>query len=302
MAQSIDQSRWDCVIVGAGPAGLTAAVYVARYLRRGLVLHDNQSRAALIPTSHNLPGYSGGISGVEFLADLRRQAESFGAIIERSAVTRLERASDGFTLGTSSRLISADRVILATGVQDISPDIPELGGLIFDGQVRYCPVCDGYEAADKRIAVIGPLEQAIKKADFLRTYSASVTVLSPQQPSAEQVNQLEESSVTLVVGRITGIERGGQLLLSLSDGQRLTFDILYPAMGCSVRSDLGRAVGAEVDHAGAYKVDAQQQTTVVGLYAIGDVVSCLDQIAVGTGHAAIAATALHNSLDRNRRR
>jgi thioredoxin reductase (NADPH) len=301
MARSINQSRWDCVIIGAGPAGLTAAVYVARYLRRVLVLHDNQSRAALIPTSHNVPGYSGGISGVELLSDLRRQAEIYGATIERSAVARLGKTSDNFTLETSLRVISADRVILATGVQDINPDIPELRGLIFDGQVRYCPVCDGYEAADKRIAVIGPLAQAIKKADFLRTYSASVTIISPQQPSPEEVEILREASITIVVDRPAAIERGNDLIIVLSDGQSLSFDVLYPAMGCFIRSELGTALGAEVDDTGAYKVDAQQQTSVEGLYAIGDVVSCLDQIAVGTGHAAIAATAMHNSLRRNRR-
>jgi len=293
--------RHDCVIVGAGPAGLTAAVYLGRFLRRVLVLHDGTSRAALIPTSHNFPGYSDGISGIELLAELERQALAYGAAIDQAEVTEIEKRADTFIVRTSTDAIAADRVILATGAIDVSPDIPGLRGSIFDGQVRYCPICDGYEAMDKRIAVLGPLVQAMRKAEFLRTYTGALTIVSSQKPSPEDIKRLHEAGIGIEAGQIREIERAQDLTILLGNGKRLTFDIIYPAMGCSVRSELGTALGAETDEAKALKVDPHQQTTVKGLYAIGDVVSCLDQIAVGTGHAAIAATAIHNSLRSNRR-
>jgi len=300
MKDGIRKERcWDCVVVGAGPAGLTAAVYLARYLRLVLVLHDGESRAALIPTSHNIPGYSGGISGQQLLSDLSRQASRYGAAIERANVSQIDKDGDAFILRTASGALRASRVILATGVVDISPDIPGLHGSIFDGQIRYCPICDGYEAADKRIAVLGPLPHAIRKAEFLRTYSRLLTVITSQEPSREEIERVDDPSIHVECSGVRDIQGGKEMKVTFMSGKIQAFDIIYIAMGCSVRSDLGVALGASVDQAGALKVDAQQETSVKGLYAVGDVVSCLDQISVGTGHAAIAATAVHNSLPRN---
>jgi thioredoxin reductase (NADPH) len=295
------ERHWDCVVVGAGPAGLAAAVYLARFLRHVLVLHNGTSRAALIPTSHNVPGYSGGITGPELLSALSRQASDYGAAIKQAEVSRIDKDGNGFILRTPSGEVGASRVILATGVVDVSPDIPALRDSVFDGQVRYCPICDGYEAIDQRIAVLGPLAHATRKAEFLRTYSDRVTVITLQEPSPEQIERLNDTSIQIECSELSDIARGKDLTVALKNGKRRAFDIIYVAMGCSIRSGLGVALGASVDEAGALEVDAYQETKVNGLYAVGDVVSCLDQIAVGTGHAAIAATAVHNSLPRNLR-
>jgi thioredoxin reductase (NADPH) len=93
--------------------------------------------------------------------------------------------------------------------------------------------------------------------------------------------------------------QGEQMVTVMNDGTYETFDVIYPVLGCDVRSELGTKLGASHNHLGCLKVDPHQQTTVGGLYAVGDVVSDLHQIAVGTGRAAVAATHIHNSLPRN---
>ncbi len=114
---------FDCVIVGGGPAGLTAAVYLGRFKRRVLVVDAHSSRARYIPTSHNCPGFPDGISGTELLIALRQQARQFGARFKRGTVLSLSRRSDGFVLKTRSATISAATVLLATGIVDILPRV-----------------------------------------------------------------------------------------------------------------------------------------------------------------------------------
>lgn len=288
--------HWDCLIIGAGPAGLTAAIYLGRFLRRVAVLHNGSSRAALIPTSHNFPGFSDGISGLDLLKDLRRQASIYGAVIEEGDVKEIRQQDGAFSAVTSSSVVTARRLILATGILDSNPEIAGLRGSVFDGQVRYCPICDGYEAMDKTIAVLGPIRSAMRKALFLRTYSSHVAVVTPDTPTAEQQTALGDAGIALHCGHVADIHRGKALTITLAGGRPMSFDTLYPAMGCNIRARLATDLGADTDESGALKVDAHQQTSVKGLYAVGDVVSCLDQMSVGIGHAAIAATAVHNEL------
>ncbi len=286
----------DCLIIGAGPAGLTAGIYLGRFLRKTLILHDGKSRAALIPNSHNFPGFASGLNGLEFLEILRRQAAAYGARIEVATVTGIVRKQDGFETRTNQGDIFARRVILATGARDHSPEIPGLKDAICDGQLRYCPICDGYEVIDKTLAVIGPYEHARKKALFLRTYTRQVTLISSDAPATPI-----HSAINVETGCVSAIERDTSISVIFADGRRLLFDAIYSALGCSPRSELASSMGSECDQAGALIVDSHQQTRIQGIFAIGDVVSCLDQIAVGIGHAAIAATSVHNSLPDNQR-
>ena len=197
-------------------------------------------------------------------------------------------------------------MVLATGLIDKKPPIPRLADAITEGLVRYCPVCDGFEAADLRIAVLGHAEDACGKALFLRTYSRSVTLLTldGSQPDEKACAELDRAGISRPPASVAVIDHGAgksmkTVIVTLTNGERLTFDTLYPVLGCKVRSKLATALGAEHNKVGGLIVNQHQQTTVPGLYAIGDVVSDLHQIAVGTGHAAVAATHLHRELPRN---
>ena len=293
----------DCLIVGGGPAGLTAAIYLARYRRNVIVFDSGESRAALIPESHNYPGFAHGISGSKLLSVLTGQAEGYGVRIVRSRVTSLVRRENGFVGVHDSGKVAARLALLATGIVDVNPNVEDLEEAISEGSIRYCPVCDGFEATDRRIAVFGSGDDASAKARFLRTYSKEVTLLSQSTgplKAAEEQSALENDYAIEgpVVGELTRSQQGIRAGLG---SRHLDFDIVYPALGCDVRSDLASALGAATTDIGCLKVDGHQRTSIEGLYAAGDVVSDLHQIAVATGHAAVAATHIHHCLPRNPR-
>ena len=290
---------FDCVIIGGGPAGLTAAIYLGRFRRKALVIDAGDSRALKIPTSHNYPGFAEGISGRDLLRVLTQQATQYGAELRRGTVSDLRRDGDGFRVVIEGSDVAAARVLMATGLKDKSPDMPGLRKAVAHAAVRYCPVCDGYEATDQAIAVYGALKDAEAKALFLRTYSRSLTVLPTEAPASADA-KLKQAGIALAPSPPVSFElRDDGVEAVLRDGQRLRFDVLYPVLGCDVRSDLAAALGARCNEVGCLEVDAHQQTTVPGLYAAGDVVSDLHQLAVAAGHAGIAATAIHNSLPHN---
>jgi thioredoxin reductase (NADPH) len=290
----------DCLIVGAGPGGLVAATYLARYRRRIAVVDAGASRARWIPTSHNCPGFPLGVSGTTLLARLREQAEGHGVVVTHGRIESLAREG-----GDAGVFLARDAaggewraatVILATGLVDALPEVDggpgALAAAIEAGTLRLCAICDGYEARDSRIAVLAPAGEAESHARFLRTFSRSVDAIHSDAPYRldcdAQRCRVETSHDAAGKAQGEGV--------AIRD-----YDTLYPLLGGESQAQLARALGAEVDGEGALRTDAHQQTSVDGLYAIGDVVSALNQIAVAVGHAAIAATAVHNRLPPNPR-
>jgi thioredoxin reductase (NADPH) len=294
--------EFDCLIVGGGPAGLTAAIYLARYCRKVVIIDNGESRATLIPKSHNYPGFPHGISGPGLLRTLRQQAETYDIITISARITALKREAAGFVAMFDGYHVKARLVLLATGIVDQTPELPGLKEAVSEGSIRYGPICDGYEATDQRIGVLGHGDDAWSKAKFLRTYSKEVTLLSledcPEQ-NEETARSLRRAHIK-VAGPVRAIERSGDEIRTLLHGdQTLSFDVVYPALGCRVRSDLATELGAKTNHVGCLEVDAHQRTTIEGIYAAGDVVSDLHQIAVAKGHAAVAATHIHKFLPDN---
>lgn len=286
----------DCLIIGGGPAGLTAAIYLARYRRKTLLIDTGESRAALIPESHNYPGFRG-IGGPALLAKLREQAERYGATLTRGTVGALAREDDAFSASAGGETLRARSVLLATGIVDHKPQMQGLSEGIAHGAIGFCPICDGYEAMDRRIGVLGPLSHAGAKALFLRTYSRSLTVFPTEPDGARDV--LVAAGIT-VAERPTAVEPHEEgVTVTTADGHRHMLDVLYPAMGATTRSDLATALGAHCTAFATLYVDERQRTSIPGLYGAGDVVSDLHQLSVATGHAAVAATAIHNSLAPN---
>jgi thioredoxin reductase (NADPH) len=286
----------DVIVIGAGPAGLTAAIYLARFRRRCVVLEDGHSRAQWIPRSHNIPGFTAGIGGHALLATLRQQALQFGAEIRRLGVRSLSFQDDVFVLGTDRETLRSRYVILATGVIDHLPDIDGASEAVRRSLFRICPICDAFEAIDKRIAVIGDGALGEREAAFLRTYSAHVTLLhlgAPQAPdsNASGVDDIERLPIELSNLRI----REDRVTLASSTGER-SFDVVYLALGCSPQHDLARSLDAGCDEHGALQVNAHQETTVPRLYAAGDIVRGLNQVVVAAAESAIAATDIHNKL------
>jgi thioredoxin reductase (NADPH) len=301
MSQSGSQ-HVDTLVIGGGPAGLTCAIYLARYRRNVVVVDSMESRAALIPETHNYPGFADGIAGPHLLDALTTQAGNYGVPIVRDRIKTLQVRDTAFVATHSQAVLSAEKVVLASGLIDRSGPVAGLEEAVEERLVRYCPICDGFEASDLRIAVLGKADDAVKKALFLRTYSRNVTLLklNGSGPWKPRTDELSKAGIRLPTSPLQALRRQGrQIIATMGDGTSEVFDVIYPVLGCDVRSDLGKTLGARHNETGCLEVDAHQQTSVAGLYAIGDVVSDLHQIAVATGHAAIAATHIHNSLPRN---
>lgn len=301
-----DPDLLDCLIVGAGPAGLTAATYLVRFLRRIVVVDAGGSRARWIPESHNCPGFPFGVAGPALLHRLRAQAEGYGANIVSGRIVALERTAQGFAaLDADGRRWRTRNVVLASGIVDRMPRIAgadtELEAAIADGALRLCAVCDGYEASDERIAVLAPVDDAIRHAVFLRTFSRRVDAIAsePGSPSPECAALARAAGVAVRPVAAALRHADHACVVTFADGSQRSYDSVYPVLGGVAQSQLAAALGARLDDNRELVVDRQQQTSVPGLYAIGDVVSALNQISVAVGHAAIAATAIHNRLPHN---
>ena len=286
----------DAIVVGAGPAGLTAAIYLGRFRRRCIVLEDGQSRARWIPTSHNIPGFTAGVGGEEFLGSLKAQALKYGADIRHGHASTLTLSDGVFAVGTVEGTLYSPYVLLATGVRDHLPAIEGAPEAVMRSLLRFCPICDAFEAIDQRIAVIGDGPLGEREAMFLVNYSRHVTLL--------HVGSLDSRAAT--PGFAAGIERiqiqlsdlhiqKDRVTLHVADDER-HFDVVYLALGCSPQHNLARSLRASCDEKGALRVNAHQETTVPKLYAAGDIVRGLNQVVIAAAEAAVAATDIHNKL------
>jgi thioredoxin reductase (NADPH) len=292
---------YDCIIIGGGPAGLTAATYLGRFLRATLVIDAGAGRAASIPTTHNLIGFPEGISGEELLSRMRQHAVGYGAELVSDVAHSITQSKTGFVVGMSSRTVEARTVLLAPGVANHRPNLAQAAHDrgVSRGLIRYCPICDAYEVRGKRVAVLGCSEHGAAEAIFVRRYSETVTLLTEESVQLSLADQADLADGGIAVERAviqTFSINDDDVLVRLSDGQSLSFDTLYVALGSSGRSELARVAGASLSASGCIIVDDHQRTSISGLFAAGDVVEGLDQIAVAAGQAAKAATAIHNFL------
>lgn len=296
-----DDDLLDSLIIGGGPAGLTAALYLVRFNRRIALVDAGDSRAAWIPTSHNFPVFAHGIGGPEMLARQRENLAQYGVTPREARVTGLAKEGGHFvaTLDDDTP-IHARRVLLATGCKDLEPTLPDLPDAVQRGLIRYCPICDGYEARGRKVAVLGHGARGLGEAVFVsRSYSPDVTLLTLGETLSEEDNsRAREHGIRVITARIDALEVEEDRISAIrAGGEEHRFETLYSALGLKVRSDLALALGAEHDEAGALVVDAHCRTTIPGLYAAGDVVRGLNQIVVAMGHAAIAATDIHNRCE-----
>ncbi|MEO7568712.1 MAG: NAD(P)/FAD-dependent oxidoreductase, partial [Croceibacterium sp.] len=295
-----DIAEDDCIIIGAGPAGLTAAIYLARYHLNIRLFDCGTSRAAMIPWTHNHAGFPGGISGKDLLARMSEQARDFGVLREDKRVEHLAPVTGGFTVGTDSGAYRARSVLVATGVYNHRP--PEMDDALHDealqrGLLRYCPICDGYELTDRRVAVIGSGEHGTAEAEFLRGYTQDITLIAPfhdHELDEECRARLEAGGIATVAGPCGNYAIEADLLTFDTANGRMAFDSLYPALGSHIRSELAVGAGAKASEDGCLEVDEHLQTSVPGLFAAGDVVKGLDQISHAMGQAGVAATTIRN--------
>lgn len=296
----------DCLVIGGGPAGLTAAIYLARFHLRVLVVDRGGGRAQSIPRTHNHAGYPDGVAGGALVADMTRQAAQFGATIQQGEVTMLRTDGDGFVATVDHAEMLARTVLLATGVTNHRP--PGIADALHDEAVarnllRYCPVCDGYEVTDAHVGVIGTGKRGAGEAQFMRSFTPRVTLIAPagaHELRHSERTVLGEAGILCVDGPILHYAIEGERFVLTTASDAHIFDAVYPALGSTAHSELAVSIGAAVTEMGCIKVDAHQRTSVAGLYAAGDVVLGLDQISHAMGEAGVASTTIRNDLNAQR--
>jgi thioredoxin reductase (NADPH) len=288
----------DALIIGAGPAGLTAASYLARFHRRAVVIDGGESRARWIPKSHNIPGFPRGIGGADLLSQMREQALQFGADIRAEKTHSITRTPDIFSVHIGTQTLKSNYVLLATGVHDRLPELRGAEEAVLRSLLRICPICDAFEATGKDIAVIGDGEHGDRESEFLRTYSDRITLIHVGDARSSAADQrLRQRGIEVIETKLENlIIEDNDLRLDTADGRRRSFDVCYTALGCTPQNTLALSLGASLDSNAALLVNAHQQTSVRGLYAAGDVVRGLNQVVVAAAEAAIAATDIHNKL------
>jgi thioredoxin reductase (NADPH) len=291
----------DCLVIGGGPAGLTAAIYLSRFYLSLKVIDAGKSRAGQIPCTRNHAGFPDGISGRELLDRLTAQAQKYGASIETGRVTRLDKVDGGFEAAWGGGTLKARTVLLATGVNNRRPPMDEdlHDEALASGLIRYCPICDGYEVTDKSIGVIGSGDHGVAEAIFLRSYTSDILLIAPDKAhdlSAEEQAELGRCGIRTVDGPCQAVAIDGESIAVATAEGTYRFDSVYPALGSDTFIELALQVGAAISVDDCIVVDDHQRTSVPGLYAAGDVVLGLDQISNAMGQGGVAATAIRNDL------
>lgn len=302
-------SSFDCVIVGAGPAGLTALTYLARFHRSAVALGGEgpRPRCSLIDRSYNLPGFAEGINGQNLIARLAEQAGEFGGEIWPQTATKISGVDGHFEIRLSDdRVLQARKVILAMGIHDRTPDVP--GIREHEGQfLRYCPVCDGYEHTGKQLGIIGSGGSVARHAMFLQTFSNDVSIFlhgEKVESLGHYHEMLEERGIAVHQPRIAGVilddspdreYRGAGVCLE--DGSEHHLTAIYSALGCDLHLDPVKELGLDLDEDGYVRINVNMETSLQGVFAAGDLTSQINQISVAFGQAAIAAVRVHNALD-----
>lgn len=289
----------EVLVIGGGPAGLVAALYLARFRRRVLLVEDGHSRAARIPRSHNYPGFPDGVAGTELLSAMRSQAARYGVHFATGRVESVSVEPESFKVEWNGSSVSPRKLVLATGVSDVAPAMPHLAQALQEGALRYCPVCDGFEVIGQAVGLLVDDGSDTQEALYLRHFTERVTLFPVSRGvhfSESQRRELDEAGVRRVAEPVESLRLWEGRVTVRHGGEETVVDSLYGGLGLKVHSELGRHLGAQHDEHGYLLTDRHQETTVKGLYAAGDVVKALNQISVAVGQAAVAASAIHMAL------
>src|SRR5687767_11501726 len=293
--------RFDVAVIGGGPAGLAAALWLARYLHKVVVVDSGDPRNW---ETRGINGYLGhqGIRSPELRAIGRRECESFGVTFVDGMVEHaLNETGELFALHLhTGPPIEARRILLAIGLKDVRPTIPGLDKC-YGETVHVCPDCDGYETRDKKTVVIGKGRKAVGMALALTTWTRAIVICTNgEKPDMEQdlLNQLKVLNIPVLDSPIECVRSKESEItaLDLAGGMSLDCERLYFAIGQYPADDFGAQLGCKRDEMGRVVIDDRNHTSVLNVFAAGDIAPG-PQIAIGAAASgAVAAMAIHWSL------
>ncbi|HEX6178647.1 MAG TPA: NAD(P)/FAD-dependent oxidoreductase [Thermoanaerobaculia bacterium] len=295
-----DQATYDCIIVGGGPAGLTCAIFLGRYRRKILLLDSGKPRNYASRAIHGFLGQHD-IQPAELLRRGRAEAQAAGVEICECTAEKIERAGDVFEVTTTAGKMTARRIVLAYGVRDKLPDVPEIEKY-YGGSIYHCPDCDGYEVTGKRVGVIGWGKKAVGLSLKLLQWTDHLTIFTDGHPrdwTEEHTSKLLSFSIDVKKDKIASLQgTEGQIhSATLQSGECVPLDAMFFTIGVERSCLLAEELGCEVDdkHANII-VDDHKKTSVDGVYAVGDLVPGSQLAITSAADGAIAAIAVHKSL------
>ena len=295
----------DAIIVGGGPAGLSAAIYLARFNRSVVVIDHGEGRSTSSEVNENYLGFPEGIASTELRQLGRRQAERFGTGFIDAFVDSIQREGDGFVVNGVAPAARGRTLILATGVTDILPQFENEDARDYWGTSLYwCITCDGYKARGASVMVVGNDDSAATTCLQFLEFTDKLTFVSNQPEgrcavSDEQRDALRAAGVDFYEGRLKRVDgTGGRMrAVELEDGRRIELEFLFNQQGAVPNSDLARALGVPIDESGYVTVDAEQRTSVRRVYAAGDLTKAYaHQVATAAHEGATAAISANYDL------
>ncbi|MBA3884095.1 MAG: NAD(P)/FAD-dependent oxidoreductase [Chthoniobacterales bacterium] len=295
-----DPQTREVIVIGGGIAGLSAAIYLGRSQRDTLVLDSGHSMAKWEPVVGNYLGFPDGVSGEDLLKFGRQQAERHDVCFASDQIEGIQRDNGDFVLRGKKQSYRAKRLLLATGIFHLPPEIPGvkecLGHSMF-----FCKDCDGFRVREKRIAICGANNEAVEYALGMLLYSACVVVATNgEEPrwSKQHAEWIEEYDIPVHQEKILDVEhRERQILaLHLESGLSVRIDNIFTTRGDVFHTDLAESLGAKLDEDGQIEVDHCMRTTVPKVYAAGCVTPANCQMIIAAGQGAAAAQAINRDL------
>lgn len=294
--------EYEVAIVGGGPAGLSASLFLSRYLRSVVLIDSGDPRnweTRGINCFLGLPG----IKPAELRERGRDEARKYGVELVDDCVDRADKISDDeiiLTLTNGDRY-NAQRLLLAIGLKDVWPPIPGLDQ-VYGESAHVCPDCDGYEARDRKTVVIGRGRKAVGMALNLSVWTRDITIctngLPPEMEEPEYCSKLDALGIPVNTQRVDRIEgkRGKVRQLRFADESELEAERIFFAIGQYPADDLGAQLGCDRDAGGHIIVDNHYNTSVRSVFAAGDIIPGSQLAIAAAADGAIAALAIHKSL------
>jgi thioredoxin reductase len=291
----------DVAIVGGGPAGLSAAIFLSRYLHSVVLVDSGDPRNW---ETRGVNGFLGlpGVRPAELRLRGRDEARKYGTLLVDGLVESVAKSGAGFALDLSSgaRYV-ASRLLLAIGLKDVWPDIPGLER-VYGATAHVCPDCDGYETRGRKTVVIGRGRKAVGMALNLTTWTREIIICTngeaPEMNDAEYCEKLDALNIPVITDRVTSVKSSGRELycLQLASGMALDAEKMFFAIGQYPADDLGAQLGCKRDAGGHIVVDKHYHTSVHDVFAAGDIVPGSQLAIAAAADGAIAALAIHKSL------
>ena len=301
----MNKTLYDCIVVGAGPAGLSASLFLARYRRRVITFHHHSPRNIY---SHGIHGFIGhhGILPADLLARGREEVTLHGGLLIEGCVVEAERLEEErfrVHLGDGeegTRTFDARRLLLTTGLRDLTPTCEGFRDF-YGSSVFHCPDCDGFEVVGKRVAVLSSGKQGVSFALYMLTWTDRITLITDEEPApahAEKLAQFDIAVSRREIERLEGNRKKRQLeRIVFTDGSALECDALFFHLGTEPSADLHVGLGCRLDEeCGLVWIDEKQQTSVKGVYAAGDLTPKSQLAVVAASEGAMAAIHIHQSL------